>query len=62
MLSIHFLRLFAEERERLLQEELRVRRLLHGDGATADERNEGPSGRYRTSWRARTPRARAITR
>jgi hypothetical protein len=62
MLSIHFLRLFAEERERLLQEELRMRRLLQDDGVAADKTKEGPSAHYRISCRARTPRARAITR
>ena len=62
MLSIHFLRLLAEDRERELQRELRMRRLLRAnDGAEATEA-EGQSARYRASWRARTPRASATTR
>ncbi len=62
MLSIHYLRLLADERERELQEELRTRRLLRGDGAPGSARIEGAIARYRTSWRARTPRASATTR
>lgn len=62
MLSIHFLRLIADERERDLQEELRTRRLLRGDGALAMTQTDAQSARYRTSWRARTPRASATTR
>jgi hypothetical protein len=61
MLSIHFLRLLAEERERNLQEELRIRRLLRADDAVDAAQAEGQA-RYRASWRARTPRASATTR
>jgi hypothetical protein len=62
MLSFHYLRLLADERERDLQEELRTRRLLRGDGAPGTAQSEGATARYRTSWRARTPRASATTR
>jgi hypothetical protein len=61
MLSVHFLRMLADERERDIQNELRIRRLLRvdaGDGAAT----ENPPARYRESWRARTPRASATTR
>jgi len=62
MLSIHYLRFLADERERELQEELRMRRLLRGDGALGSRQIEGATARYRTSWRVRTPRASATTR
>ena len=62
MLSIHFLRLLAEERERNLQEELRIRRLLRADDMADPTQTEGQTARYRASWRARTPRASATTR
>jgi hypothetical protein len=61
MLSIHFLRLLAEERERNLQQELRIRRLLRADDAADVAQTEGKA-HYRASWRARTPRASATTR
>jgi hypothetical protein len=62
MLSVHFLRMLADERERDIQEELRTRRLLRGDAALETARCDVPAARYRTSWRARTPRASATTR
>jgi len=62
MLSIHYLRMRADERERELQEELRTRRLLRGDGAPGTPLSDGATARYRTSWRARTLRASATTR
>ena len=62
MLSIHYLRMRADERERELQEELRTRRLLRGDGAPGTPQGDGSTARYRTSWRVRTPRASATTR
>jgi len=62
MLSFHYLRFLADERERELQEELRTRRLLRGDGAPGIRQSDGATARYRTSWRARTPRASATTR
>jgi hypothetical protein len=62
MLSIHFLQLLAEERERNLQDELRMRRLLRRDVAATASPSETQSARYRISWRARTPRASATTR
>lgn len=62
MLSIHFLRMLADERERDLQEELRTRRLLRGDGTPGAAHRDAEGARYRTSWRARTPRASATTR
>ena len=62
MLSFHYLRFLADERERELQEELRTRRLLRGDGSPASAQIEDATARYRTSLRARTPRARATTR
>jgi len=62
MLSIHFLRMLAEERERELQDELRIRRLLRGDHAPEATEGEAPIARYRASWRVRTPRASATTR
>ena len=60
MLSIHFLRMLADERERDIENEIRVRRLLRANAAdvpAAENRR-----RYRDSWRARTPRASATTR
>jgi hypothetical protein len=62
MLSIHYLRMLANERERELQDELRTRRLLRGDGTPGTGQVDGATARYRTSWRARTPRASATTR
>ncbi|HTK45547.1 MAG TPA: hypothetical protein VL749_09380, partial [Patescibacteria group bacterium] len=62
MLSIHFLRLLAEERERELQQELRIRRLLRADDVADATDGAGQTARYRASWRARTPRASATTR
>lgn len=61
MLSIQMLRLIVDERERDIEREVRVRRLL---GRYAD-RNAAPDAavvRYRESWRASTPRASATTR
>ena len=62
MLSIHFLRLLAEDRERELQRELRIRRLLGADDRWEATQAEGQTARYRASWRVRTPRASATTR
>jgi hypothetical protein len=62
MLSIHFLRLLADERERDIQDELRLRRLLRGNVAPEAPTTEPATARYRVSWRARTPRASATTR
>jgi len=63
MLSIQLYRVILEERERGIQDELRVRRLLQGSGADpAGCAPEPERARYRTSWRARTPRASATTR
>ena len=62
MLSVHFLRMLADERERDIQEELRTRRLLRGDDTPETAPSEVQVARYRTSWRARTPRASATTR
>ena len=63
MLSIQLMRLIVEERERDVQRELRVRRLLRGVEPAADmpTTDEGHA-LYRESWRARTPRASATTR
>ena len=61
MLSVQFLRLLADERERTIQDELRLRRLL-GDSASQPPTTEPATARYRVSWRARTPRASATTR
>ena len=63
MLSIQMLRLIVDERERDIQHELRVRRLL-GTWAEPDSASatDGSRPRYRDSWRARTPRASATTR
>ena len=65
MLSIQLYRVILEERERGIQDELRVRRLLEGSGADPEGCAPAPEeakARYRTSWRARTPRASATTR
>jgi hypothetical protein len=62
MLSIHFLRMLADERERDLQNELRIRRLLRANGSGDSPASENPPARYRDSWRASTPRASATTR
>lgn len=63
MLSMQLLRLIVEDRERDIQHELRVRRLL-SDKAEPDAASatDGSGPRYRESWRARTPRASATTR
>jgi hypothetical protein len=63
MLSIQLYRVIIEERERGIQDELRVRRLLQGSGTECvPVEPEEARARYRTSWRARTPRASATTR
>jgi len=62
MLSIHFLRMLADERERDIQNQLRIRRLLHGHAAADAAPTENPPARYRDSWRASTPRASVTTR
>jgi hypothetical protein len=63
MLSMQLFRVILDERERAIQEELRVRRLLQ-DAADASlaAPPESPRASYRSSWRARTPRASATTR
>ena len=61
MLSVHFLRMLADQRERDIQNELRIRRLLRVDAADGAATENSPA-RYRDSWRARTPRASATTR
>jgi len=62
MLSIQMLRLIVDEREREVQHELRVRRLL-GRYAEPNAATSGATeGRHRESWRASTPRANATTR
>ena len=61
MLSLQLLRLIVDQREQEIQADLRARRLLRrprDGGPDAD----GPSARYRDSWRVRTPRASATTR
>jgi len=62
MLSIHFLRVLADEREREIRNELRIRQLLRGNAAADAPATESPPARYRESWRASTPRASATTR
>ncbi len=63
MFSIDFLRLLADEREREIQRELRVRRLLQRDSAGPDPDSECDDGEaYAKPWRARAPRASATTR
>ena len=61
MLSIQLLRLIVDQREREIQADLRARRLLRQPDEGGPEVDR-PSARYRVSWRARTPRASAMTR
>lgn len=64
MLSMQLFRVILDERERAIQDELRVRRLLQDTAASSTESAalERAPARYRSSWRARTPRASATTR
>jgi len=62
MLSIQMLRLIVDERERDIQRELRIRRLLGRYGESDVPANDAAPATYRESWRASTPRARATTR
>jgi hypothetical protein len=62
MLSIQMLRLIADERERDIQRELRIRRLLGGKAGRDNASTDSPAERYPESWRASTPRASATTR
>jgi hypothetical protein len=62
MLSIQLLRLMAEERERDIQKELRVRRLLAPSDDSESAGVNAPRARYRDAWRATTPRASVRTR
>jgi hypothetical protein len=64
MLSMQLFRVILDERERAIQDDLRVRRLLQDAAGPEAESTvpEQPAARYRSSWRARTPRASATTR
>ena len=62
MLSIQMLRLLADERERDIQRELRVRRLLDRKAGRDEASADSPAARHPESWRASTPRASATTR
>ena len=61
MLSIQLFHVLVDERERMVEDHLRVRALLRRETSTAE-----PSPRAAApqpeSWRASTPRARATTR
>ena len=64
MLSFDHLRVIADERERSIQRDLRVRRLLRTDEPEPGHprsANGLPDG-YAEGWRARTSRASATTR
>ena len=61
MLSMQLFQAIVEERERMIQDELRRRRLLRE--ARADSEPLARSERAQPeAWRARTPRASATTR
>lgn len=65
MVSIEMFRAIADEREREIQRELRVRDLLRGadrEPETHPASAYGLPGRSGERWRARTPRASATTR
>jgi hypothetical protein len=62
MLSIQLFYALAAERERMIQDHLRVRRLLR-EAAAAREASAPPAAPAQPEpWRASTPRARATTR
>jgi hypothetical protein len=63
MLSWDTIRLIAEEREREIQEALRVRALLESARQVIDDAPCDDAGpRYPEAWRSRAPRASATTR
>jgi hypothetical protein len=64
MFSYEMFRVIADEREREVQELIRIRRLLELHDVVselADGAEEGDPG-YPDAWRARAPRASATTR
>jgi hypothetical protein len=65
MLSFELLRVIVEDREREVQGQLRVRRLLEPHDPAPDDTTrigDERDGTYPDPWRARTPRASATTR
>lgn len=62
MLSIQMLRIIGDEREREIQKELRVRRLLAPSDDSDCAGAIAPRAHYKDAWRATTPRASVTTR
>jgi hypothetical protein len=61
MLSIQLFQALVDERERMIEDHLRVRALLRRDGAAPEDPRRPPAPQAEP-WRASTPRARATTR
>ena len=61
MLSIQLFRVIVDERERMIEDHLRVRRLLRGD-EPAREAVPPAAPAQPEPWRSSRPRARATTR
>ena len=62
MLSFQLFKLIADERERTIQDDLRVRQLLRDAEIPKDTHHGRPGAGQPEPWRARTPRASATTR
>lgn len=64
MFSIDALRLIADEREREIQQRMRIRRLLHGNDPEPPHPASayGLEGSAPAAWRSKTSRASATTR
>jgi hypothetical protein len=61
MLSIQLFQVLVDERERMIEDHLRVRAMLRRDPA-AREGSRRPAPPQAEPWRASTPRARPTTR